>query len=55
MKKQNNSCKLFNSPSLEKLSTLIPQEHSLVIEGLWDAPKAALLQLIASATKKVFS
>lgn len=43
---------MFNSPSLEQFSAFIKQETSLVIEELWDAPKAALLKLIVQSTQK---
>jgi transcription-repair coupling factor (superfamily II helicase) len=43
---------LLSSPILSEFCTLLSKEPSLLIEGLWDGPKAALLALIAHATKK---
>lgn len=43
---------MLKSPSLEQFQSLVKEEPSLLIEGLWDAPKAALLKLIFEATKK---
>lgn len=43
---------LLKSESLSQLSALVKTEPSLLIEELWEGPKAALVYLIASATKK---
>jgi transcription-repair coupling factor (superfamily II helicase) len=43
---------LKSSPSLTFFQQALHQEHSLLIEGLWDAPKAALLYLTALAAGK---
>ncbi len=37
---------MLNSPSLEQFSKFSREETSLLIEGLWDAPKALLLSLL---------
>ncbi len=44
--------KLLSSPSLEGFEQLSRLEPSILIEELWDAPKAALILLLAQATKK---
>ncbi len=44
--------KLLGSPSLKGFHDNIKDCPSLLVEGLWDAPKAALISLIARATKK---
>lgn len=41
-----------HSPSLEQFSQLIGEEKSLLVEELWEGPKAALVYLLAKATKK---
>jgi transcription-repair coupling factor (superfamily II helicase) len=43
---------LDSSPALQLFSEVIRKEPSLLIEQLWDAPKAALISLAAKATKK---
>ncbi len=43
---------LEKSPQLALFSQLIQKESSLLLEGLWDAPKAALLSLTLRATGK---
>lgn len=43
---------LQKSPSLAYLQRALLQEPTLLIEELWDAPKAALLSLALQATKK---
>ncbi len=43
---------LFSSESLANFSSLVKKEPALLIEGLWDAPKAALLSLLAETLKK---
>ena len=42
--------KLLSSPSLANFFEM--KEDSLLIEGLWDGPKAALLSLLFKAKKK---
>lgn len=44
--------KLLTSPSLTRFFEAAKKEPSLLIEGLWDSPKAALVALLAKATKK---
>ena len=44
--------KRLTSPSLAKLKEFLKTEPSLLIEELWETPKAALIALIAKATKK---
>ena len=44
--------KRLTSPSLAKLEEFLNTESSLLIEELWETPKAALIALIAKATKK---
>ncbi|MES2121321.1 MAG: hypothetical protein V4492_00915 [Chlamydiota bacterium] len=41
-----------SSPSLEQFSTLVGEEKSLLVEELWEGPKAALVYLLARTTKK---
>ncbi len=43
---------MLSSPSLEQFLSIAKEEPSLLIEGLWEAPKAALLKLIQESTKK---
>lgn len=43
---------LFKSAQLALFRQLIQKEPSLLIEGLWDAPKAALLSIAMQATGK---
>lgn len=43
---------LLKSPSLNQLQEIALKEPSLLIEGLWDAPKAALTLLLSKATGK---
>lgn len=43
---------LLKSESLAQLIEIIRQEPSVLIEELWEGPKAALIWLIAEATKK---
>lgn len=43
---------LDQSPQLRIFRELIQKEPSLLVEGLWDAPKAALLSIAARATGK---
>ena len=52
VREKNLKQALLKSPSLQHFSSLISQEHSLLIEQLWDAAKAALVFLIAQATQK---
>lgn len=40
------------SASLAQFLEIIKEESSLLIEGLWDSPKAALIALLAKTTKK---
>lgn len=40
---------LLSSPLLSKLFEACKSERSLLLEGLWDGPKAALVQLLANA------
>lgn len=42
----------LNSPSLQQFREQLAQEPSLLMEGLWDAPKALLVHLLQEATKK---
>ena len=42
----------FHSPSLQHFREQIAKEPSLLMEGLWDAPKAFLIRLLQEATKK---
>ncbi len=44
--------KLLLSPQLSQLFEVIKTEPSIVMEGLWDSPKAALIALLAEATNK---
>ena len=44
--------KLLDSKEITDFKNLINNEHSLIIEKLWDAPKAALASLIAKNTNK---
>ncbi|MGE3534972.1 MAG: transcription-repair coupling factor [Parachlamydiales bacterium] len=46
------SKKLLSSPSLEAFEQFSPKEPSILIEELWDAPKAALIYLLLQSTKK---
>lgn len=50
--KQNIELALLKSVSLDQFSSLIREERSLLVEQLWDAPKAALIWLIARACHK---
>lgn len=43
---------LLTSPALQTFAKLCPDEASLLIEELWEAPKAALIALLAKATGK---
>lgn len=43
---------MYGSPSLEHLEQIVKHEPSLLMEGLWDAPKALLLKLVVKATGK---
>ncbi len=43
---------LLASPQLVHFFEAAKTEHSLAVEGLWDGPKAALIALLAQATKK---
>jgi hypothetical protein len=43
---------LLKCESLKTLSELVQKENSLLIEELWEGPKALLIWLIAEATKK---
>lgn len=43
---------LLSSETLARFASLVKTERSLLIEGLWDSPKAALLSLLAQATGK---
>ncbi len=43
---------LLSSASLEAFLEIVQKEPSLLIEELWEGPKAALIYLIAKATKK---
>lgn len=42
----------FHSPSLQQFREQIAREPSLLMEGLWDAPKALLVRLLQEATHK---
>src|SRR5512135_342688 len=42
----------LSSASLEAFLEIVQKEPSLLIEELWEGPKAALIYLIAKATKK---
>jgi transcription-repair coupling factor (superfamily II helicase) len=42
----------FKSPALNTFCDLLCKEHSLLIEGLWEAPKAALIALASITLKK---
>jgi len=44
--------KLLSSPQLVHFFEASKSEGSLTVEGLWDGPKAALVALLAKATKK---
>ncbi|NGX45029.1 MAG: Transcription-repair-coupling factor, partial [Chlamydiae bacterium] len=44
--------KLLSSPRLSELYKEAPKRHSLLIENLWDTPKAAILALLQKATQK---
>ena len=44
--------KLLNSAKLETFRGVVSEESSILIEGLWDAPKAVLTSLIQCVTKK---
>lgn len=44
--------KILNSSSLQAFQKIVQKEPSLLIESLWDAPKATLLLLAAQATGK---
>lgn len=43
---------MLGSPSLDQFRGVAQKEPSILIEGLWDAPKAALLKIIQEATEK---
>jgi transcription-repair coupling factor (superfamily II helicase) len=43
---------VYGSPSLKQFEEIAKKEESLLIEGLWDAPKALLLKLVTEATGK---
>jgi len=43
---------LLKSPALEAFSQIIQKEPSLLIESLWDAPKAVLIALASHFTQK---
>lgn len=43
---------LLQSPTLTQLLEMFAQEPSLLMEGLWDSPKGALITLLAKITKK---
>ena len=47
-----NSEKLLTSPSLQSFEQFARLEPSILIEDLWDAPKAALIHLLVHATSK---
>ncbi len=42
----------FHSPSLQQFRDQIAREPSLLMEGLWDAPKALLVRFLQEATDK---
>jgi len=42
----------FHSPSLQQFRDQIAREPSLLMEGLWDAPKALLVRFLQEATGK---
>ena len=42
----------FHSPSLQQFQQKLKNEPSLLIEGLWSAPKALLIALLQQATQK---
>ena len=45
---------ILSSPSLLKLQELLKQESAILIEGLWESPKAALLaQIFKTAQKNI--
>ncbi len=44
--------KLLHSPGLQKLQESLRQGQSILLEGLWDAPKALLAALAATTTNK---
>lgn len=43
---------LSGSPLLDAFARIVSENPSLLIEGLWDAPKAALIGLLAQAFKR---
>ncbi len=43
---------LLNSPGLQKLQTALREGNSILLEGLWDAPKALITALAAATTGK---
>ena len=43
---------LLSSESLARFAQFLKNEPSLLIEGLWDAPKAALISIIAKMSEK---
>lgn len=42
----------FHSPSLQQFRDQIARELSLLMEGLWDAPKALLVRFLQESTGK---
>jgi len=42
----------FHSPSLQQFRDPIAREPSLLMEGLWDAPKALLVRFLQESTNK---
>lgn len=42
----------FHSPSLDYFRSHLTDAPSLLVEGLWDAPKALLLQILQEASRK---
>lgn len=43
---------MYGSPSLEQFEQIVKKESSLLIEELWDSPKALLLKLLVESTGK---
>lgn len=43
---------MMEAPSLNQFATLVKETPSLLVEGLWEGAKGALISLIASATQK---
>ncbi len=43
---------LLKSPGLEKLQTALQQGNSILLEQLWDSPKALITAIASQATGK---